>query len=275
MHWREAGLPQGFQILDAEDQQRLVRKLVRSLNLDEARWVPREITWFINAQKDEGLRARQLNDGGDPTRRQLIRLYEGYEESCRRTGVVDFAELLLRSYELWREVPGLADHYRNRFVHPRRRAPGHERDPVRVVKTLAGSTSIPFVVGDDDSRSTAGAVRASRTCSSSARTSSACSSRLEQNYPRPARSSAANAIIANSGRIGKKSDQRRTRLGGPALSRVHRARRSRVRGRTSATGPRRAVNGATTRSCIGRMLNRACSRNTCSRRVFRTASTGA
>ena len=117
MHWREAGLPQAFQILDSEDQQRLVRKVVRSFELDEARWIPKEIAWFINAQKDEGLRPKHLKDEGDPTRRQMIRLYEAYEEACRRNGVVDFAELLLRSFELWREAPGLVDHYRRRFGH--------------------------------------------------------------------------------------------------------------------------------------------------------------
>ena len=66
-HWRDAGLPQGFQILDGEDQQRLVKKIVRGLGLDEARWVPKEVTWFINAQKDEGLRPKHLKDDGDPT----------------------------------------------------------------------------------------------------------------------------------------------------------------------------------------------------------------
>src|SRR5512143_3628993 len=116
-HWRDAGLPQGLQILDGEDQQRLVQKIVRSLSLDEARWVPKEVTWFINAQKDEGLRPKHLKDDGDPTRRQMIRLYEAYEETCRRNGVVDFAELLLKSCEMWSEVPGLADHYRSRFGH--------------------------------------------------------------------------------------------------------------------------------------------------------------
>ena len=104
LHWREAGLPQGFQILDGEDQQRLVKKIVRGLNLDDTRWVPREVAWFINAQKDEGLRPKHLKDDGDPTRRQMIRLYEAYEEACRRNGVVDFAELLLRSCEILRDV---------------------------------------------------------------------------------------------------------------------------------------------------------------------------
>ena len=117
LHWREAGLPQGFQILDSEDQQRLVKKIIRGLNLDDTRWVPREVAWFINKQKDEGLRPKHLKDDGDPTRRQMIKLYEAYEEACRRNGVVDFAELLLRSCEILRESPGLAEHYRARFRH--------------------------------------------------------------------------------------------------------------------------------------------------------------
>jgi DNA helicase-2/ATP-dependent DNA helicase PcrA len=151
MHWREAGLPQGFQILDAEDQQRLVKRIIKGLGLDEARWVPREVTWFINAQKDEGLRPRHLKDDGDPTRRQLIRLYEAYEEACRRNGVVDFAELLLRSHELWRDVPGLVEHYRARFGHV---LVDEFQDTNTIqyswMKSLVGASSIPFVVGDDD-----------------------------------------------------------------------------------------------------------------------------
>ena len=151
MHWREAGLPQGFSILDAEDQQRLVKRIIRGLGLDEARWVPREVTWFINAQKDEGLRPKHLKDDGDPTRRQLIKLYEAYEDACRRNGVVDFAELLLRSYELWKDVPGLVDHYRARFGHV---LVDEFQDTNTIqyawMKALTGAASIPFVVGDDD-----------------------------------------------------------------------------------------------------------------------------
>src|SRR6201994_1054440 len=75
LHWREAGLVQGFQILDSEDQQRLIKKLPKAKNLDETRWVPREIQWFINHNKDEGLRPQHLKDDNDPTRRQLIKLY--------------------------------------------------------------------------------------------------------------------------------------------------------------------------------------------------------
>src|SRR3954453_2174181 len=75
LHWREANLPQSFQILDGEDQLRLIKKIVKAMELDETRWVPREIQWFINSNKDEGHRPNTLKDAGDPTRRQLIKLY--------------------------------------------------------------------------------------------------------------------------------------------------------------------------------------------------------
>jgi DNA helicase-2/ATP-dependent DNA helicase PcrA len=151
LHWREAGLPQSFQILDAEDQARLLRKVLKALELDETRWVPREILWFINAQKDEGLRSKDLEDGGDPTRRQLIQIYHAYEEACRRGGVVDFAELLLRAYEIWKENPSLLEHYRTRFRH----VLVDEFQDTNAIQykwltLLAGQTGLPFVVGDDD-----------------------------------------------------------------------------------------------------------------------------
>ena len=117
LHWREAGLAQGFQILDAEDQQRLIKKVLKAAELDETRWVPREVQWFINSNKDEGRRPGQLKDDNDATRRQLLRLYAAYEEACARAGVVDFAELLLRAFELWRDNASLLTHYRRRFQH--------------------------------------------------------------------------------------------------------------------------------------------------------------
>ena len=109
LHWRDAGLPQSFQILDGEDQLRLIKKIVKAMELDEARWVPREIQWFINHNKDEGHRPATLKDGNDPTRRQLIKLYTEYEAQCQRAGVVDFAELLLRAYELWLKNPAILE----------------------------------------------------------------------------------------------------------------------------------------------------------------------
>ena len=117
LHWREAQLAQGFQIIDSEDQQRLIKKILKASELDETRWVPREVQWFINNNKDEGRRPQHLKDGGDPTRSQMIKLYVAYEEACARSGVVDFAELLLRAYELWRDNPAVLAHYRRRFRH--------------------------------------------------------------------------------------------------------------------------------------------------------------
>ena len=151
IHWREAGLPQTFQILDSEDQLRVLRRLVKSLELDESRWVPREVQWFINAQKDEGLRPSALKDDGDPTRRQLIALYAAYQETCDRTGVVDFAELLLRVFEVWQQDAQLRAHYRGRFRHV---LVDEFQDTNAIqyawLRALTGSEGTPFVVGDDD-----------------------------------------------------------------------------------------------------------------------------
>ena len=151
IHWREAGLPQSFQILDSEDQARVLRKVLKALDLDETRWIPREILWFINAQKDEGHRAKHIKDDGDPTRRQLIKIYQAYEDACQRAGVVDFAELLLRAYELWRDNPSLLQHYRTRFRH----VLVDEFQDTNAIQykwlmLLTGPTGLPFVVGDDD-----------------------------------------------------------------------------------------------------------------------------
>jgi len=116
-HWKEAGLPQQFQILDSDDQYRMIRRVLKSLELDEARWVPRQIQGFINARKDEGLRPQHVDAGADPIRQQLVAVYSAYEAACKRAGVIDFAELLLRSLELVRDNEELYKHYRNRFQH--------------------------------------------------------------------------------------------------------------------------------------------------------------
>ena len=207
LHWREAGLKQDFQILDAEDQVRTVRKVVKALDLDENRWVPREIAWFINAQKDEGLRPKNLKDNGDPTRREYIRLYQAYEDACARAGVVDFAELLLRAYEVWRDWPDLLAHYRKRFRHV---LVDEFQDTNAIqyawLKLLAGGEGLPFVVGDDDqSIYRWRGARVENLQQYQRDFAGAKLYRLEQNY----RSTgtilkAANALIANnSGRLGK------------------------------------------------------------------------
>jgi DNA helicase II / ATP-dependent DNA helicase PcrA len=150
-HWREAGLPQTFQILDSEDQQRLIRRLLKGLELDENTWVPREIQWFINNQKDEGRRPDDLRDEGDMNRRQMIHLYRVYQDTCDRAGLVDFAELLLRAQELWVKNPELLATYRRRFGHI---LIDEFQDTNAIqyawLRLLAGDSGIPFAVGDDD-----------------------------------------------------------------------------------------------------------------------------
>ena len=117
MHWKEAQLPQTFQILDSEDQRRLVQRAIRSLDLDESRWPPRNAMWYINNKKDEGLRPHHIRDDDDPTEQQMIRIYQAYEQACKLAGAVDFAELLLRSLETLRDNDELLQHYQNRFQH--------------------------------------------------------------------------------------------------------------------------------------------------------------
>jgi len=207
MHWREAGLKQDFQILDSEDQLRMVRRVLKALNLDETRYVPREITWFINAQKDEGLRPKHLKDNGDPMRREQIRIYQAYHDACERAGVVDFAELLLRAYETWRDTPALLAHYRTRFRHV---LVDEFQDTNAIqynwLQLLAGQGGMPFVVGDDD-QSVYGwrGARVENLQQFQRDYAGTKLFRLEQNY----RSTgtilkAANALIAhNNGRLGK------------------------------------------------------------------------
>ena len=206
-HWREANLVQGFQILDAEDQQRLIRRLLKGLELDESTWVPREVQWFINNQKDEGRRPDDLRDEGDVTRRQLIHLYRLYQETCERSGLVDFAELLLRAQELWARNPELLATYRRRFRHV---LVDEFQDTNAIqyawLRLLAGDTGLPFAVGDDDqSIYRWRGARTEHLARFRQDFPGARVVKLEQNY----RSTgtilrAANALIAhNSGRIGK------------------------------------------------------------------------
>ncbi|MGB8326495.1 MAG: DNA helicase II [Steroidobacteraceae bacterium] len=207
MHWREARLVQSFQILDAEDQLRIIRKMLKAQNLDETRWVPREVQWFINNNKDEGLRPLSLKDGGDPTRRQLIKLYADYEEQCTRAGVVDFAELLLRAYELWRDNPQLLAHYQRRFRHV---LVDEFQDTNAIqyawMKLIAGSAGAPFVVGDDDQSIYRWRGAKVENLNQFRRDfPQAKLYRLEQNYRSTGNIlAAANALIAhNAGRLGK------------------------------------------------------------------------
>jgi DNA helicase-2/ATP-dependent DNA helicase PcrA len=115
-HWKLAGLPQGFQILDSGDQLSAVKRVIKALNLDEERFVPKQVTWFIAGQKEEGRRPGDV-DVRDPHGQKLVDVYQAYEEQCAREGVVDFAELMLRTYELMRDNDPLREHYQRRFRH--------------------------------------------------------------------------------------------------------------------------------------------------------------
>ncbi len=151
-HWQEAGLPQNFQILDADDQLRLVKRICRELDLDEGRWPPRQAQWYINGQKDEGRRAAHIEaQESDPYEYTMWRVYTAYEEACERGGLVDFAELLLRAHELWLKNPELLAHYQGRFRHV---LVDEFQDTNTIqyawLRVLVGA-AIPIVaVGDDD-----------------------------------------------------------------------------------------------------------------------------
>ena len=150
-HWQDAGLPQHFLILDAEDQQRLVKRLLKEMQLDESRYPPRQVTGFINAQKDEGRRPEHLDDGGDFFQRKLIEVYFEYQTACTRGGQVDFAELLLRTHELLRDRPEIRHHYQQRFAHI---LVDEFQDTNAIqyawLRLLAGERDNLFLVGDDD-----------------------------------------------------------------------------------------------------------------------------
>ena len=150
-HWRDATLPENFQILDSDDQLRLVKRVMRSMDLDEQRWPPKQAQWWINGQKDEGLRSTHIQEGGDPFLATMLRIYRGYEETCERLGVIDFAELLLRALELWKNNPEVLNHYQQRFQHI---LVDEFQDTNAVqyawLRILAGKVSAVTAVGDDD-----------------------------------------------------------------------------------------------------------------------------
>ncbi|MEK7223263.1 MAG: UvrD-helicase domain-containing protein, partial [Pseudomonadota bacterium] len=150
-HWREANLPQAFQILDSEDQLRVIRRLLKGLNMDEAYWPPKQAMWFINGHKEEGRRPKDIGESNDPTQRELRRVYAAYEETCQRSGLVDFAELLLRVYEMLRDNETMRAHYQARFRHV---LVDEFQDTNRIqyawLRLFVGPERNLFVVGDDD-----------------------------------------------------------------------------------------------------------------------------
>ncbi len=149
-HYRDAGLPQLFQILDSQDQHAAVKRVLKAANVDEDRFPARDVQYFINSAKEEGKRARDLEIGDEITRRHA-ELYAAYDEQCQREGAVDFAELLLRTYELLSRNEILREHYQRRFRYILvDEFQDTNRLQYRWLKLLAGKSNVMFVVGDDD-----------------------------------------------------------------------------------------------------------------------------
>ena len=150
-HWREAGLTETFQILDADDQLRMVKRVVAGLGLDDAKFPPRQACWQINQWKDEGKRPDGIEHRDHPVTQTFANIYRAYEEGCRRAGLVDFAELLLRAHELWLKNPAVLEHYQQRW---RYLLVDEFQDTNTLqyawIRVLAGATGQVFVVGDDD-----------------------------------------------------------------------------------------------------------------------------
>jgi DNA helicase-2/ATP-dependent DNA helicase PcrA len=204
-HWQEAGLPQNFQILDADDQLRLIKRIIRGLNLDEKQWPARQAMWFINSQKDEGLRPQHIEDYGDLYLKTHLGIYTAYEQACARGGMVDFAELLLRAHELWLNNPALLSHYQQRFKYL---LVDEFQDTNTIqyawLRVLASNNLM--VVGDDD-QSIYGwrGAKIENIQQFSEDFPDSGFIRLEQNYRSTANIlNAANALISqNAGRLGK------------------------------------------------------------------------
>ncbi len=207
-HWQEAGLPQSFTILDSDDQYRTIRRVLRAMEIDESSFPPREVQWFINARKDEGLRPQHIDDHGDQTLYRMIRIYQAYEDVCNRSGVVDFAELLLRAHELFRDQKNILEQYRQRFKYV---LVDEFQDTNSLqyawLRLLIGDKGYLFAVGDDDQSiySWRGA-RVENMQQFKKDFSNPLLIKLEQNYRSTANIlNAANALITNNNsRLGKR-----------------------------------------------------------------------
>ena len=206
MHWQEAGLPEDFHILDSDDQLRLIKRLIRSLKIDDDRWPAKQCQWYINAQKDEGLRAGNIEHFDDDYTKTMLEIYAAYETECERGGMIDFGELL-RAHELWLKNPQILRHYQQRFQYV---LVDEFQDTNTIqyawLRVLAGTNNQLMVVGDDD-QSIYGwrGARIENIQQFSNDFSDSDIIRLEQNYRSTSTIlNAANKLIShNQGRLGK------------------------------------------------------------------------
>lgn len=206
-HWQDAGLPEGFQILDSDDQLRYIKRVIKALELDDTRWKPKQAQGFINSKKDAGLRPHHIEPGFDLFAKTQLRIYAAYEAACQQAGVIDFAEILLRSYELLRDNKVLLQHYQQRFQYI---LVDEFQDTNAIqyawLRQLAGDKNYLTIVGDDD-QSIYGwrGAKIENIRKFSQDFANAQVIRLEQNY-RSTQTilSASNALIShNTGRLGK------------------------------------------------------------------------
>ena len=219
-HRKEAGFGESFQIADSDDQFRLVRRLMREMNLDEGSWPPKQAQGFINGRKENGVRARHLPEPGDLWERRMSEVYRTYEAACAASGLVDFAELLLRAWEVLREQPGLLAEYQERFAHL---LVDEFQDTNALqyawISLLAGDRGRLFMVGDDD-QSIYGwrGARIENIQKFAREFQDVTTFKLEENYrSTPKILAAANAVIAhNAGRLGK--NLRTSKSGGEPIS---------------------------------------------------------
>jgi DNA helicase II / ATP-dependent DNA helicase PcrA len=207
-HWQEADLIQEFQILDADDQLRLVKRIIRGMELDEEKWQPKQAVWFINKNKEKGHRPDAIDVQADYYTEMMLAIYREYERLCRQSGLVDFSELLLRSLELLQNHPDITEHYQSRFKHV---LVDEFQDTNSLqylwLQTLCGPMSLITAVGDDDQSiySWRGA-QIENLHRFSQDFAPVVTVRLEQNYRSTQKIlQAANEVISfNSGRLGKK-----------------------------------------------------------------------
>ena len=150
-HYSEVGLPQTFQILDADDQKRVIKRLLKIMELDETQWPHKQVQAFINGEKEEGRRPQHIDPGHNPYIVKMVQIYQAYEEQCQRSGLVDFAELLLRAHELWLKNPQVLAHYQARYRHI---LVDEFQDTNSLqyawLRVLTGENGRLFIVGDDD-----------------------------------------------------------------------------------------------------------------------------
>ena len=150
MHYTEANLPQGFQILDSDDQLRMLKRLCKAMELDDSKWPPKQFQWYINNKKDEGLRPAHIK-AYDVTEQTMLEVYKVYQETCDRAGLVDFAEILLRAHEVLLNHPSVLAHYQQRFSNI---LVDEFQDTNSIqyawLRLLTGNQSHMMAVGDDD-----------------------------------------------------------------------------------------------------------------------------